>query len=86
VKPGDRVQRGQVIGLVGNSGNSTEPHLHFHIADGATPLGSEGLPYRLDTFEIVGTCRGFLADCTRQAPAARQAEQPMGNTLLRFPE
>lgn len=31
VKPGDSVQAGQVIGLVGNSGNSSEPHLHFHV-------------------------------------------------------
>jgi murein DD-endopeptidase MepM/ murein hydrolase activator NlpD len=43
VKVGDRVRRGQVVGLVGNSGNSTEPHLHFHIADGVSPLGSEGM-------------------------------------------
>jgi murein DD-endopeptidase MepM/ murein hydrolase activator NlpD len=32
VNVGDKVRRGQVVGLVGNSGNSTEPHLHFHIA------------------------------------------------------
>jgi len=31
VKPGDVVRAGQVIGLVGNSGNSSEPHLHFHV-------------------------------------------------------
>jgi murein DD-endopeptidase MepM/ murein hydrolase activator NlpD len=47
VKVGDRVKRGQVIGLVGNSGNSTEPHLHFHVSNGVSPLGSEGLPYTL---------------------------------------
>lgn len=41
---GDRVRRGQVLGLVGNSGNSTEPHLHFPIADRNSPLDSEGLP------------------------------------------
>ena len=31
VKPGDSVKEGQVLGLCGNSGNSSEPHLHFHI-------------------------------------------------------
>src|SRR6185369_11793687 len=31
VKAGDRVQRGQLLGKCGNSGNSSEPHLHFHL-------------------------------------------------------
>ena len=31
VRVGDKVTRGQTIGLVGNSGNSTEPHLHFQM-------------------------------------------------------
>jgi murein DD-endopeptidase MepM/ murein hydrolase activator NlpD len=34
IKPGDRVRRGQVLGLLGNSGNSNAPHLHFHISNG----------------------------------------------------
>jgi murein DD-endopeptidase MepM/ murein hydrolase activator NlpD len=33
VKPGDRVKSGQPLGLCGNSGNSSEPHLHFHLQD-----------------------------------------------------
>jgi murein DD-endopeptidase MepM/ murein hydrolase activator NlpD len=47
VKPGDHVRRGQVLGLVGNSGNSTEPHLHFHLMNASSPLGAEGIPYAL---------------------------------------
>lgn len=31
VKMGQRVKQGELLGLCGNSGNSTEPHLHFHI-------------------------------------------------------
>lgn len=84
VKLGDKVKRGQVIGLVGNSGNSTEPHLHFHISDSPSPLGSEGLPYRLDSFEIVGHCKTFSA-CQRSAPVMRKGELPLANTLIRFP-
>ena len=34
VKPGARVKRGAVLGLVGNSGHSSEPHLHFQMQDG----------------------------------------------------
>ena len=51
MKVGEKVQRGQVLGLVGNSGNSTEPHLHFHVSDANSPLTSEGLPYVFDSFE-----------------------------------
>jgi murein DD-endopeptidase MepM/ murein hydrolase activator NlpD len=85
VKLGDKVTRGQVVGLVGNSGNSTEPHLHFHISDGNSPLGSEGVPYRLDSFEIVGHCTTFNMGCQRSAPATRKGEVPLANVLLRFP-
>lgn len=45
VKVGDKVTTGQVLGLVGNTGNSSEPHLHFQLMDHNSPLGSEGLPY-----------------------------------------
>ena len=48
VKVGDRVTRGQLLGLVGNTGNSSEPHLHFQLMTANSPLGSEGLPYTMD--------------------------------------
>ena len=36
VKVGDKVKAGQLIGLCGNSGNSSEPHLHYHLQN--TPI------------------------------------------------
>jgi hypothetical protein len=36
VKVGDKVKTGQIIGLCGNSGNSSEPHLHYHLQN--TPI------------------------------------------------
>jgi murein DD-endopeptidase MepM/ murein hydrolase activator NlpD len=34
VKKGERIKRGQVLAACGNSGNSSEPHLHFQLQDG----------------------------------------------------
>ena len=53
-KVGDRVTRGDVIGLVGNTGNSVAPHLHLHVMDGPSPLAAQGLPYLYDRFSLSG--------------------------------
>jgi murein DD-endopeptidase MepM/ murein hydrolase activator NlpD len=50
LKPGDKIARGDQIGKVGNSGNSTEPHLHFQVMDGPAPLCANGLPFAIDNF------------------------------------
>ena len=44
VREGDRVTRAQVIGYVGNSGNSAEPHLHVELLDSADYTTANGLP------------------------------------------
>lgn len=51
---GDKVSRGDVIGLVGNTGNSVAPHLHIHVMDGPSPLAAQGLPYLYDRFTVTG--------------------------------
>ena len=89
VKVGDRVKRGQVIALLGNSGNSTEPHVHFQIADGPSFLAAEGLPYAAD-FDVLGNC-GIGGNppkitCTRHAPTAVKGGIPIQNELVRFPK
>jgi hypothetical protein len=51
VRPGQRVQRGERIGGVGNSGQSMEPHLHLHAQQRSNTdglLASEPLPFRVD--------------------------------------
>ena len=85
VKTGDKVRRGQVVGLVGNSGNSTEPHLHFHISDANSPLGSEGLPYVFSSFEVQGKGRGWKPSTPPGPVEKRQNEIPLENEVIRFP-
>jgi hypothetical protein len=58
VKVGDKITTGQVLGLLGNTGNTDTPHLHFHVMDGPSPLLSNGLPYAFSSF----TGEGRLTD------------------------
>lgn len=44
VELGNRIEAGTVVGLCGNSGNSSEPHLHFHLQTNAILFHGEGLP------------------------------------------
>ena len=44
VEPGEAVDQGQEIGCCGHSGNSSEPHLHFHVQDHSVPYVGAGLP------------------------------------------
>jgi murein DD-endopeptidase len=55
VRQGDRVRIGSVIGQLGYTGQSTGPHLHFHVSDNNSPLDAEGLPYALRGFRVLGT-------------------------------
>ncbi|MFC8627835.1 M23 family metallopeptidase [Streptomyces anulatus] len=45
VKAGDTVRAGQRLGRVGNSGNTTEPHLHFQLMDGPDLDNARGVPF-----------------------------------------
>ena len=61
VRVGDNVKPGQVIGLVGDSGNSIAPHLHFQVTDGPNPHSSNGLPYEIRSFQVIGKTPGTEA-------------------------
>ena len=92
VKVGDKVKRGQVLGLLGNSGNSDAPHLHFHVADAISPFAAEGVPNVLDSFELQGTVKALETLLGGQGweppPNAtkdkRHMELPVENAVVRF--
>jgi murein DD-endopeptidase MepM/ murein hydrolase activator NlpD len=53
VKVGQRLRAGEVIGLLGNSGNTTDPHLHFGIVDRAD-FFSNSFPLAFRSFTVQG--------------------------------
>lgn len=84
VRPGQRVRRGEVIGQLGFTGESTGPHLHFHIADADAPLAAEGLPYGFEHLHVIG--RYDDIEAFGQGKPWRHASQPNGEMLTdRFP-
>ncbi|MBV8812643.1 MAG: M23 family metallopeptidase, partial [Acidobacteriaceae bacterium] len=54
VKVGGHVSVGEIVGRVGNSGNSTEPHLHEHIVNRPSFLAGQGVPYEFARFDASG--------------------------------
>ena len=61
VRVGERVKMGRLLGLVGNTGNSVAPHLHFQVTDRSSTLAANGLPYEMRDFQITGRSAGTKA-------------------------
>lgn len=59
LKPGDRIEAGDPIGKLGNSGNSDAPQLHLQVMDGPDPLKSNGIPWVFDRFILHGNITGY---------------------------
>lgn len=94
VKVGEQLAKGDVIGKLGNSGNTDAPHLHFHVMDGPDPLASNGLPFVIDDFTLEAqlTPEGLDAVIAGQPaqydPAVKKAkttdEMPLYRNVLGF--
>jgi murein DD-endopeptidase len=59
VKPGQQVKKGDIIASIGLTGQTTGPHLHFHVADENSPLGAEGIPFAFESFTVLGSYADF---------------------------
>ena len=79
--------------MLGNSGNSDAPHLHFGIADGPLPFVSNGVPFVFSSFTTTGTITNPFADVvaggTAQIGPARAGphrnELPLNDDVITFP-
>ena len=96
VAAGDEVVAGQTLGMVGNSGNSIAPHLHFGLLDGPDPGTANSLPFVLDHYTVsdavdpasylaafAGT--GPLRLRTDTTPAAQSGTLPLNLAVTDFP-
>ncbi len=95
VAVGEHVKRGQVLAKLGNTGNTSGPHLHFHLMDGASVLGSSGLPYVIDDFALAGEIpaeqfakatgvEGEWSSGLAKTASKRKGEFPMDLNIVNF--
>jgi hypothetical protein len=92
VHVGDKVRRGQVLALMGNSGNSDAPHLHFGIEDGPLPYASDSLPFVFSSFMTTGTITNSFDDVAAGAAAQigparagpHRNQLPLENEVITF--
>jgi hypothetical protein len=98
VRPGQRVRRGDVLGLIGSSGNSSTPHLHFQVDTTPTFFPTDSVPYVFDRFELVGQITERIWDddlglqptpvlpfASARNPGVRRGEMPLDRNVIVFP-
>jgi len=92
VNAGQVVRQGQVVGRIGNSGNSLAPHLHLHVSDGPDPFAAQGVPFVLARVTLLGQLtsvpdmlRGYSWSPAASRPARElKREMPLENMIVRF--
>ena len=84
-----------MLGLLGNTGNTDAPHLHFHLMDGPVPLYANGLPFVLERFTSEGVLAadgiddlfdGKAATIEPRLKGEKQGQLPLNNEVIDFGE
>jgi hypothetical protein len=90
VKPGQHVHRGQVIGRLGNSGNTNGAHLHFNVTDDPDQERAQGLPFVFISFQSFGRTTADaalgaeLSSAAPSPPSKHDHSLPLDGTIVRF--
>ena len=88
-KLGEQVHRGQVLGRLGNSGNSTEPHLHIQVCNGPSFLICEGVPMEFKRMSLtkyqIQKHGETPVKLTVEGTHDVSGEEPMEDELVNFP-
>jgi hypothetical protein len=96
VHVGQHIRRGQFLGLAGNTGSSTAPHLHFQVMSAPSALVSNGVPYVFRQFQLTAEVLN-LPEFSRDVhplpaqlgparpPLTRRDELPLQADVTTFP-
>lgn len=79
---GQQVKRGEIIAKCGNSGNTTEPHIHFQVQDRRSFYSSAGLPISFDNISAIEAKNYFKFD-RRKAIKENLSNDSSRNTIHR---
>jgi hypothetical protein len=96
VQAGDRVVRSQILGRLGNSGNSSAPHLHLHVVDRNAIFAANGLPYVFSHYTVTGRVASTAAFNRSEATGVpvrlgsvrigpRRNELPLDRVIVTWP-
>jgi hypothetical protein len=82
VKPRDKVRRGVVLALLGNSGQTTGAHRHFQVTDRNSVLQSQGVPFVFPHFTYLGPGSDYEIDKHVAVPWTNSI--PPGDAVVEF--
>lgn len=82
VRKGERVEAGQVLAAVGNTGNTSQPHLHVQLMDDASVDAAAGIPMRWEPIELTGELDAQLGVYAKDPQDSALAGMPRNGELF----